>query len=159
MLLFDRAPALYRDLASHLGLPDPRPLPTSTPEVLGFRFTASWLQLHAAVGRAYACWQGVDDQGHVRTQYFGAFAQPELADLAKERIVDQRAWQPEYQFWFLAEPGEAPAACIGPRGVLHTPDGTVFDIGLLYRESGRDIWAVVSAVRSHLEGAGLIPPA
>jgi hypothetical protein len=144
-LLFDRAPALYRELASHLGLPDPRPLPSSTPEVIGLRFAVAWLQLHAALGRDYACRQGIDDQGYVRAQYFGAFAQPELAALAKDRIVDQRSWHPNTGFWFLAETGESPAACIDSHGIVHTVDDTKFDI-----------WLPLPGVRRRYMGGGLL---
>jgi hypothetical protein len=97
-LLFDRAPSLYRNLTAHLGLPDPRPLPPSTPETLSFRFIVAWLQLHSALGRSYACWQGVDDEGDIRAQNFAAFQQPELASFAAPRHIDQRQWHPRTAF-------------------------------------------------------------
>lgn len=157
-LLFDRAPRLYQELTASLGMVDPRPLPASTPEIMSFRFVVAWLQLHSTLGCSYACWQGVDDEGHVRANYFGAFQEPLLAGLAMERRIDQTRWCPEYGFWFISETDKPPVACVDSHGILHTPDGATFDIRLIYRESGRNIWGPVSAVRSHLEGKGLVSP-
>lgn len=157
-LLFDRAPRLYQDLTASLGMADPRPLPPSTPEVISFRFVVAWLQLHSALGRSYACWQGVDYEGRVRANYFGAFQQQQLGGLATEHRLDQARWCPEYGFWFIAEADEPPVACVDSHGMLHTPDGTTFDIRLIYRESGHNMWTPVSTVRSHLERKGHVSP-
>lgn len=160
-LLFDAAPRLYRKLAAELGLPNPRPLPPSTAEALSFRFIVAWLQLHSALGHSYACWQGVDSEGVVRAHYFGTFPHPELASLAAEHTVDLSRWHPAYRFWFLVE-GEyghgPPVACVGSDGIVRLPDGAVFDIAKVYRKSGRGMWAPVTAVRAHLERAGLVSP-
>jgi hypothetical protein len=51
-LLFDRAQDFYGKLTAELELPDPRPLPPSTPETLAFRFASAWLQLATALGRS-----------------------------------------------------------------------------------------------------------
>ena len=160
-LLLDRAPQLYRRLAAELGLPDPRPLPPSTAETLSFRFVVAWLQLHSALGRSYACWQGVDAWWAVRARYFGAFPQPELASLAVEHTVDLSRWHPAYRFWFIVEGADRrdpPIACVGSDGIVRVPDGAVFDIAKIYRKSGRDMWASVAAVRARLESIGLVSP-
>jgi hypothetical protein len=162
-LLFDRAQDFYRKLTAELGLPDPRPLPPSTPETLAFRFAAAWLQLCSALGRSYACWQGVSAWLKVRALYFGAFPHPEIAALAVEQATDPKRWHPAHRFFFITDeakgPGHGiPVACVGTDGLVRTPDGAVFDIPKIYRTSGRNIWAPVTAVRAHLESADLITP-
>ena len=157
-LLFDRAPRLYRKITTELGLPDPRPLPASTPETLSFRFVVAWLQLHSTLGGSYACWQGIDTQGRVRADYFRAFPQLELAKLATVHRIDQRRWHEEYSFWFIVQGEMPPIACVDSSGTLRTPDGAVFDIGMIYRRSARSIWAPVALVRKHLERIGLVAP-
>jgi hypothetical protein len=161
-LLFDRAPQLYRRITAELGLPDPRPLPPSTAETLSFRFIVAWLQLNSALGRSYACWQGVDAWCAVRARYFRTFPQPDVASLAVERTVDLGRWHPEYRFWFIVEgaDGQAPpVTCVGSDGVVRTPDGATFDIEVIRRDGDGNIWAPVAAVRTHLESTGLISPA
>jgi len=150
-LLFDPAPQLYRKLSAEFALPDPRPLPRSTPEVLSFRFIVAWLQIHVALGCSYACWQGVDTDGSVRVRFFEAFPVPEIANLSTPQNVDMNRWHPQYRTWFLVEGDGPPAACIDSKGVLHTLDGTRFDIGAIYREAGRSMWPPVAAVRGQVE--------
>lgn len=162
-LLFDEARDFYRKLTTELALPDPRPRPPSTPEILAFRFVSAWLQLYTAVGRIYGCSQGVDAWLEVQTSYFAAFgSHPEIAVLANDRHTDPDQWHPAHRYFFIVDcaegPGyETPLACVGTDGLVRTPDGATFDIPMLYRTSGRSIWTPVTAVRIHLEDAGLIP--
>jgi len=95
--------------------------------------------------------------GAVRGDYFGAFQQPELASLSTAQKLDPGRWHPEYRFWFIVEGDGSPLACVNSDGILRTPDGTLFDIGTLYRKSARDMWAPVAAVRAHMERVGLVP--
>jgi hypothetical protein len=144
-LLFDRAPAFYRHLATELKLPDPQPLPPSTPETLAFRFASAWLQLYSALDRSYLCQQGVDAELSVRTAYFAAFdAHPEVAALAAETRTDPERWHPAHQYFFntgrTTGSSSIPIACIKTNGVVRTPDGEVFNIPQVYGASGRSIW-------------------
>ena len=119
-------------------------------------------QLNSALGRSYACWQGVDAWRAVRARHFRTFPQPDVASLAVERTVDLGRWHPEYRFWFIVEgaDGQAPpVTCVGSDGVVRTPDGATFDIEVIRREGDGNIWAPVAAVRTHLESTGLISPA
>ena len=165
-LLFDRAQGFYRKLTTELGLPDPRPLPPSTPETLAFRFASAWLQLYSALGRSYACSQGIDAWLRVQTSYFAAFAphHPDIAALATERRADPKRWHPAHRYFFIVDLAEGPGhgiplACVGTDGLVRTPDGAVYDIPKIYRTSGQNIWAPVTAVRAHLERANLLPQA
>lgn len=157
VLLFDRAPAVYRDLTQLMGLPDPKPLPPSTPQTLSYRFIVAWLQLHSSLGCPYRVWHGVSPAGTVRAHDLAAFPGAELDPLGAlpaDRPVDLQRWHAAHEYWILAA-SDAPIACAGSDGVVLTTDGSSFDVQRLYHDSGRNIWSAVAAVRSHLEQTGM----
>jgi hypothetical protein len=127
-----------------------------------FRFASAWLQLCTALGRVYACSQGVDGRLEVRTEYFAAFgSHPDIASLSGDRHTDPGRWHPAHRYFFIVDfaPGlgrDTALACVGTDGLVRAPDGATFDIPRIYRTSGRNIWAPVTTVRVRLEQAGLI---
>jgi hypothetical protein len=146
-LLFAPAHSVYEDLAEQAGLLVRKPLPPLTRESLSFRFVASWLQMHLALGYFYRCWHGVDPWGRVRSGYFAAFPQPELSTLAETAEISLQRWHPAHRYWFIVEEPQPeqkqrPVACVGSDGLLRMPDGSTYDL----RHLGA--WDAVAVVRA-----------
>lgn len=138
------------DVCAHLGLPLPKALPPSTPEVLSYRFIAALLA-HAVFGRdSWRCCNGFHDtsgmEGSSHQEYFELF--PE----ANEKLRVQNSMgilgHPAYRFWFLLK-NSCPVLCLDCSGMVWLPKGKSYDLPTIYKKEHR-IWPLVFHVAGHL---------
>lgn len=133
-----------------LGLAIPTQIPSSTPEVITYRFVAEFLS-HSVFGKArWECRNGYfDSSGMDGSGVSLAFDQfPEVQDRLRVSMPSDVLQTPAYRFWFLLK-DDNPVACIETTGTAWIKGGQYFDLAALYKKEKR-IWPIISAVIGHM---------
>lgn len=139
------------EVAEHLGLPNPHPMPSSTPHTLMLRFIAEFLTFSVGRPAFWQCRNGFcDSSGYEgsskRTEWFEQF--PEIRNADPPEL--SRAWklEPSYCYWFLLK-GNVPELALDTDGRVYRKDGQVIELASLYKQS-RKIWPLIMAVAADL---------
>lgn len=131
-------------------LPVPGKLPPSTPEVITYRFIASFLS-HSIFGRdRWDCRNGHIDTSGMESPGTSAFFKhfPGAKERLRESTPADPLNIPAHRFWFIIKDGR-PFLCMEITGRAWNARGYSFDVAGLYRKEKR-IWPVVWQVAGDL---------
>ena len=137
-------------LCDQFALPKVHKVPSSTPQVLVYRFIATFLT-HAVLGiHSWECRGSVLaplGQGGGVVKDFDVFP----GALQRLRIrLEQERMDPAYRFWFIRKNG-FPLICLETTGLVWVQDAPqAIDLMDLYNKNNRNIWSTVVAAAGSL---------
>lgn len=133
-------------ICRNLELQVPAKLPSSTPDVIVYRFIAAFLG-HSAFGKekwecrnGYFDSSGYEDSGPSKS--FDMF--PAAQDRTRVNFENDLLRTPAYRFWFIKKNGK-PVICLETTGTAWSTEGLSFDLTALYKKE-KKIWPLVWAV-------------
>lgn len=133
-----------------LELKIPAKLPPSTPDVIVYRFIATFLT-HALFGKGrWECRNGcIDSSGMDVCGKSLAFDQfPAAQDRVRIAISGDFLQEPAYRFWFILKDGK-PIMCIETTGTAWNYEGQSINLFSLYKKE-KKIWPLIWGVAGHL---------
>jgi hypothetical protein len=137
-------------ICRRLELQIPVKIPLSTPEVIVYRFIATFLA-HSVFGKErWECRNGYFDSSGMEecglSSSFDLF--PSAKDRTRVLLHVDLVQTPAYRFWFIKK-NFKPVICLETTGTAWNNEGQSFDLTTLYKKEKR-IWPVVWKVAGHL---------